>query len=137
MKIYLSYGIWESGSIQWQEPPVGFEAVTIVPTKKVKRIAGYDLRDKPYSHLHSSRPAWDLVISADELTDSQKRNFLHELFNADEWRYGTESFYYGYGMGYGYVDVFLLDHDVLPETFLEDNLSLPEIVFRFEQKEPD
>jgi len=136
MKIFLSYGTYVNGSVVWQEPPTGFEAVTVVPKPQVKRSSGSDLRDVPYSHLHSARDSWELVVSADELADIAKKNYLKDFFYADAWRYGASDFYYGYGMGYGYVDVFLLDQDVMPVSFLEDNVKLPEVIFNIQQKWP-
>lgn len=136
MKIFLSYGIYTGGVIVWQEPPTDYDAVTIVPVPENKRTTGSDLRDIPYSHLHSARDSWELVISADELSESMKYNWLKQFFNADAWRYGTSDFYYGYGMGYGYVDVFLLNQGKMPVSFLEENMNLPEVVLNLQQKWP-
>ena len=135
--IYLSYGIWENGVVTWVEPPVGIDAVRIEPKKRTDRINGYDLRQIPYTQLLSKRDTWTLSVSADEMMSEVKRNFMENFFGAHAWRYGGETFYYGYGMGYGYANVFLEDVGDMPVSWLDDDLSLPELTFKLIKKEPD
>lgn len=137
MKVYLNYGINNDGIVTWVAPPLGVEAVRIEPKKRTERINGIDLRQIPYTQLLSKRDTWILTVSADELMDSVKKNFMENFFTAHAWRYGGESYYYGYASDIGYVDVFLEDVGDMPLSYLEDDVSLPEVTFKLIRKEPN
>lgn len=135
--IFLSYGIANNGTITWIEPPVGLDAIRIEPKKRTERINGTDLRQRPYTQLLSKRDTWEITVSADELMDIVKRNFMQNFFGAHAWRYGGSEFYYGYATGYGYANVFLEDMGDEPVVWLEDDVSLPEITFKIFNERPD
>jgi hypothetical protein len=128
--IYLTYGIYNNGTIEWRTPPEGFSETRVTELTETTRVNGLLLNQEPYTHLLASRTVWELVISADELATSSKYNFMIDFFNADAWRYGGDSY------GYGYCEVFLRDEGLMPVTFLEDHTGLPEVVFKLAQKTP-
>ena len=68
------------------------------------------------------------MISADELYQSSKYNFMLNFFKAGSHRFSLDDT--------TYVDI-VLDDENFNEEYIEENKHLPEITFNFVQKYKD
>ena len=92
-------------------------------------VKGSTLRGTAYSHKRFTKTNnFTLVVSADELYQSTKYNYMLNFFKAGSHKFSTDDV--------TYTEV-ILDDEQFNEEYLEENKHLPEITFNFTQKYKD
>jgi hypothetical protein len=133
MIVFLNHGFLSDGVVSWSLTPMQFKAVRCESKIVATRVSGVDARQVNFSHLLSKRDSWEVVISADELIDSSKFDFLKALFVADAWNFGYE----GQFTGANYIRVALTNEGNFPVSFIGDCVDLPEVKLNFIDLFPD
>ena len=100
---------------------------------KTNRIIGETLRGRITDKLKSRRRVWDIIISADELTDSAKLSFLANWWNSGLRHYINLLSPEAETPVTGWIEV-VIPGDVIPLEFLEGEV-LPEFTITLEEED--
>lgn len=124
--IYLKYGIWEDGAVTWSDSQA-FNELKFIRTPVSEHSAGRTLTGKNYVHVVSTRYEWNLVISADELLDANKLEFLKKFHFASVWKFSLDNWANS-------TEVTIADGSQAIDL-IEGSKYLPEIQYIFTQKD--
>jgi len=127
--IYLKYGTYNSGSLEWSDSET-FSALIFNEYPETDRVVNRGLNGVEYNHLKSVRTIWKLIISANELVDSDKYEFIKNFYTAGAWKYSTDNWTTE-------TLVNLKESGEMPVEFLENHKLLREISFTLVQKMPE
>ena len=128
MTIYLKYGTWSSGTLTWSTSQA-FNTLVYDDNITTDAIEGRDLYQIDFVNITSTRMIFDLIISADELIDSDKLLFIQNFHKAHAWKLSTDNWT-------SEVEVMKPKGD-LPVTYIEDCKYLKEVIYKLTQKNPD
>lgn len=129
MTVYLKYGNYTSGIVQWSESE-SFSTLSFYETVETDRINQRGLNGIEYNHIKSSRSIWKITISANELVDSTKFAFIVALYKADAWKFSLDNW-----MSESIVN--LKEAGEMPLEFIENHKLLREITINLIQKKPE
>jgi hypothetical protein len=127
--IYLKYGIWSAGSITWSSSQ-SFNELKFIETPVSEHNSGRTLSGIDYKHNKSNRSEWELVISANELTDSTKLAFLKNFHFASAWKFSLVS-------NWATETVVTIEDGQQGIDYIENCKYLPEISIKLVQKVPN
>jgi len=127
--IYLKYGNYNAGSLQWSDSET-FSALMFNEYPETDRVINRGLNGVEYNHLKSYRTIWKLIVSANELVDPDKYEFIKSFYAAGAWKFSTDNWTTE-------TLVSLKETGDMPVEFLENHKLLREITFTFIQKKPE
>lgn len=125
--ISLKYGNYTSGTLNLSTA-MDFTELIFHRIPTVTHSSGRDLRQTNYVHVLGSHNIYVLTISADELYQTIKKEFLLNLFKASAVFFSQDNWDTSY-------EVVLEKDGELPIEWIEDFDLLPEITLRLIDKE--
>lgn len=125
--IYLRYGSYTAG-VKSAATSMAFNELRCRSTQNVDAIKVRDLRQAERRNVLSTRKKWTIIISADELIDSSKCEFLDAFLAADWKEFSTDN----WATAIEVVD----DAGDAKIDYVKDSKSLPRRTLELTQKEP-
>lgn len=127
--LYLKYGTYSALTLTWSASQT-FTALKIEDYITAERELTKSLRGVNIVNHSFKRTEWDVVISADQLTDSTKLAFIKSFFQAHRWKFSLDDWTTE-------KEVVIEENERIPFELLEENKNLKEIRLKFIQKSPD
>lgn len=126
--IYLKYGVYSGTSINWSASE-SFRELEYSKIPSWDRIIGKSLRQASFAHKLSAKNIYQIRISADELQQVAKLNFIEAFFSADEWKLSENNWTTEF-------DIVPMKDGKMPIQFIEGIKALPEIEMIFIDRNP-
>lgn len=117
--ITLVYGVYSGTSLT--QYATTFAELGYYTAVETEREIGRTLRQIDFAHKFGSKLIHHLTISADELYNTTKFDFMKNFYKADKWWIGSS-------------EVVLQDTGEMPVEHLEGNKHLPEVVLTFKDR---
>ena len=124
----LKYGIYTGNNFAWSSGQ-NFRELDLKIVPETERIQGRTLRSKEYSHFISKKDVFKITISADELYNTTKYNFIKSFYaaNGGRWQISLDSWASS-------TEVVLKEAGEMPVEFIDNVSGLPEISFTLIEK---
>lgn len=107
--------------------PMIFDARIFLLGWITDKIVDKTLRRRKFAHLMDNRRTYQIIISADQLADPEKKTFMDELHGAVKVEISIDG---------GLWREIIIPGGAQPVTYIQNSKSLPEIAYTVEEAEP-